>query len=93
MSQWSPQDRLTELAEQKLRIRQRLFEELLSLGIDTNEAREAIDLAMDVASTFDSRDRLYELSRAWNKWTFDECAAWAEIELDEETKGHVNGEG
>jgi hypothetical protein len=71
-----------QLAEERFQVRKRLFDELTSLGIDTNEAREAIDLAMDVASAFDSRDKLYELSCAWNTWTFNECAAMVERNLD-----------
>lgn len=66
-----------ELAIERQAIRERIWVMLEDQGINTNEARIAVDVVMDLASMFgdemDSPER--ELSIAWNEWKTNE--AWA----------------
>ena len=81
-----------QLLDQREKLRVKILELVDAAGELTDEAMNAVDIVMDVASTFEwgEKDKMSPrlvLAREWNDWTFNECAAAATRQLDEGTDG------
>ncbi len=65
--------RKVEAAMARVNVRQALYQRLSDLGIHTEEARQAVDMVMEVAEAFDPKSPVHGLGKAMNDWTFLAC--------------------
>lgn len=72
-----------ELAQQRQALREQFWAAMATRGVDTDEAREAVDIVMDVAADFpiEEGEQAAQITLDWNNWVMNQTFATVEERL------------